>query len=72
MWLHQDGDVNHSRLESPSQEHQLTTTHRQDTILKNSEPGGEAEAPLWTTETEKDHIERLSLGLWFPQWEKEN
>lgn len=60
-WYHQDGNtrVGHSRLQSASQEGQLETIHRQYNIVKNPEPGGEAEAPVWATETGKDNITRV-------------
>lgn len=56
---HQDGDIGHSPLQSPSQKDQLATIHRHDTIMKIPEQRGEAEAPPWTTETEKDCIRRV-------------
>lgn len=43
----------------PSQEEQLATFHRQDTIVKIPEPGEEAEAGPWTAETEKDSIKKV-------------
>lgn len=58
---HQDGDTGCSRLQSPSQEDQLTSTHRQDAIEKIPEPRGEAEAPR-TTQTEKDCITSWEEG----------
>ena len=45
-------------LQSPSQEDQLASAHRQDTTEKIPERSGKAEAPPWTTEAEKDHVRR--------------
>lgn len=39
--------------------------HRKDSIVKMLEPEGKAEAPCWTTETEKEHIRRVR-GLDIP------
>lgn len=45
-------------LQSPSQEDQLASAHRQDTTEKIPECSGKAEAPPWATETEKNHVRR--------------
>lgn len=54
--LKADGDIGHSWLQSFSQEEPLAMICRQDTIMKLSEPGDEAAAPLWTPEMEEKSI----------------
>lgn len=50
---HQEGNIGHPQLQSPSQD-QLATIHRQDTTERNPQnPGAEAKAPSRTRETEK-------------------
>ena len=40
MMTHQDGDIGCSWFQFPSQEDQLATIYRQDTIVKIPEPKG--------------------------------
>ena len=66
-WCHQDDNIGYSWLQSSLQEDQLTTIHRQDTIVKIPEHRGKAEAPSWITETKKDCIRRVRgvATLWW-------
>lgn len=55
---HQDSNIGHSGLQSLSQEDQLASLHTYVNSVEMPSPGGEAEAPLWNIETEKDHISK--------------
>lgn len=49
--MYQDGGIGYSPLQSSSAEDQIATIHRQDTIVKIPEPGGQAKAPPWLRRT---------------------
>lgn len=55
---HQDSNIGHSGLQSLPKKTQLASLHTYVNSVEMPSPGGEAEAPLWNIETEKDHISK--------------
>lgn len=48
----------------PLQRNQPATIQRKSACVKILEPGGEAEVPVWTTESKKDHIRKVEDWLY--------
>lgn len=61
---HQDGDIGPFWCQSPFQENQLATVHKQVTIVKIPERRCEAEALLWNTEKDCIRSVRGMATLW--------
>ena len=64
-WYHPHSNIGHSQLQSPLQEDQIITIHKQDTAVKVPEIGVRLKYSPWTTETQEDCIIRVRKTITF-------
>lgn len=61
--IQQDGEIDGSQLQFPSQKEQLATLHREDSFVKIPELRSEVKTISWTTNVGKNHVRRVKGAI---------